>query len=359
MMIITSILAFLSIVALSFWIVDAWYSVGEWASRIHIGKWNDRKEWQKAVESCAVKWARKSPTVSKTDNKRNVLWDIIHGEYFSHSIQSWQDASLLLALEKDEALKYVQCHNMQSNQNITEVDHALLAYVLKKKGVLPDGYKKRVLSLLEDNIKNCKTIPYRKTMPDVRFVDTLGLVCPFLYDEGYTDLVKKQVEEYDMALYNGVFPSHAYDLTNDVAMGLHDWSRGIGWYVLCLVLCQDMEGFDARVIRLADALLPFQRNDGGFSCTVFNVAERFESSGTALFGLLFLRAYEISSNPLYFNVAKAIERSLMRVTRRSGAVDFSQGDTRAIGFYSSKFSIMPFTQGMTLLLSKKLDNYVE
>ena len=38
-------------------------------------------------------------------------------------------------------------------------------------------------------------------------------------------------------------------------------------------------------------------------------------------------------------------------------VDYAQGDTKGIGFYSRTFSIMPFAQGMTLYLSKKINQY--
>lgn len=36
------------------------------------------------------------------------------------------------------------------------------------------------------------------------------------------------------------------------------------------------------------------------------------------------------------------------VTRRSGAVDFSQGDTKDIGVYSMLFDVLPFTQGYAI-----------
>jgi unsaturated rhamnogalacturonyl hydrolase len=39
---------------------------------------------------------------------------------------------------------------------------------------------------------------------------------------------------------------------------------------------------------------------------------------------------------------------LMKVTRRNGAVDFSQGDTKDIGVYSMLFNILPFTQGFCI-----------
>lgn len=39
----------------------------------------------------------------------------------------------------------------------------------------------------------------------------------------------------------------------------------------------------------------------------------------------------------------------MASTQRNGAIDYSQGDTKGIGMYSTVFSIMPFIQGLTYL----------
>jgi unsaturated rhamnogalacturonyl hydrolase len=39
---------------------------------------------------------------------------------------------------------------------------------------------------------------------------------------------------------------------------------------------------------------------------------------------------------------------LQKVTRRNGAIDFSQGDTKGIGMHSQRFDILPFTQGFVL-----------
>jgi unsaturated rhamnogalacturonyl hydrolase len=41
----------------------------------------------------------------------------------------------------------------------------------------------------------------------------------------------------------------------------------------------------------------------------------------------------------------------MKVTRRDGVIDFSQGDTKAIGVHSQEFDLLPFTQGFALRAS--------
>ena len=41
-------------------------------------------------------------------------------------------------------------------------------------------------------------------------------------------------------------------------------------------------------------------------------------------------------------------RYLQKVTKRDGAVDLSQGDTKDVGIYSQAFGILPFAQGFAL-----------
>ena len=51
---------------------------------------------------------------------------------------------------------------------------------------------------------------------------------------------------------------------------------------------------------------------------------------------------------LMLNITNKTFQNLQTVTQRNGAIDFSQGDTKAIGVYSKEFSILPFTQGFCL-----------
>ena len=353
---ILSIIGFISLIFLS---VDAFISFNEWQQRIHIGRWQDRKSWQRAVEKKAQSWLRHSPTIRITDQNRFILWDMLRGNYHSSTIQSWQDAGLLLGLNKEDAISYLNHHPKLFSSPTLEFDQALLAYALKKQGVLSTEQENKIQALFKSFIQEKSTIPYRKQLSDIRFVDTLGLVCPFLYICGWKELALEQMKEYDNILLKGIFPPHAFNKKYQISMGVFDWSRGLGWYILALIETDTLEGNKERILRLADGLIPYQQPNGGYCCMFFNPQERFESSGTALIGLLYIKAYELSHQSEYLKVAKSIEQSLMRATRRNGAVDYAQGDTKGIGFYSRTFSVMPFAQGMTLYLSIRLNNYTE
>lgn len=335
----------------------------EWQARIHIGRWYDRIEWQKAIESKARKWVNNLPTVKQTDNNYWVLYDVLRGKYRNRTIQSWQAAGLLLALGEAESSQYMK-QKIDATGNWKKkpvhLDEVLLAYVLKKNGALPKNAEQAIISLLMDIKGSQETIPYRANIPEVRFVDTIGMAVPFLFLCGDTELATKQILEYDRArLKNSSFPSHAYNITHDVPLGIYDWARGIGWYILGLLESKTYGAFDDRIVSLAKELLPYEKNGGGFGTMFFNKDSVYESSGTALIGLLMINAYRINPDSRFLEVAFRTEKKLMASTRRNGAIDFCQGDTKGIGYYSTYFSIMPFAQGIALKLSKELNAYAD
>lgn len=346
------------IIVFAFLSVDFYINLNEWQNRIHIGRWLDRQQWQQAVEKKAWLWVEKSPSVRTSNNTRLLLWDMLTGKYRNRTVQSWQDAGLLLGLGENACREYIAKRPDLFNNDF-ETDQALLAFVLAKYGCLSDKQKQVVIDFFKQYTDTGETIPYRKHVKNLRFVDTIGMIVPFLHLVGMDAAAAHQVADYDKALFRGIYPSHAYNLETDLPLGVHDWARGLGWYILGLIFSMDVADHSERIVELANALSPLQKTDGSYACFVFNRAERMESSGTALIGLLMLRAFEITSNIEYLNRAKCIESSLMRATRRDGALDYCQADTQGTGFYSHVFSTMPFAQGILLLLSKEIDKYEE
>lgn len=353
---LTLVLLLIVAVCLLFVMVDASVNLHEWLLRIHIGQWQDRDVWQQAVERKAKEWLIHAPTVRQTAQNRLVLWDIIRGKYRNSTIQTWQDAGLILGLGKQAAVEYSKTHKGVLEKKKIMPEDLLLAYALKQNGSLNPHIEEHILSCFL-NVKEQGTIYYRPWVKDIRFVDTLGMVLPFLHACGWDDLAKRQMDEYDKALLNGVFPAHAYNVETELPMGVFDWGRGIGWYILALIETADMEGQNERIMKLAKALLPHQKGDGGFGCFVFNPQSRMESSATVLIGLLFLCAYEQTKDATFLDAARQTEKALMKATRRNGAVDYCQGDTYGIGYYSQIFSVMPFVQGLALRLSKEIDTF--
>lgn len=352
------ILYLLTGAALSFVLVDIFVYLLEWQSRIHIGRWKDRIEWQQALERTSRRWVKHTPVVRITSNTRLLLWDMLRGTFRSSTIQKWQDAGLLLGLNEVDAREYIRNHRLIFSSSKLEPEDLLLAYVLLKHHCLTDEQQHVILSSY-DKLKDVGTIAYRPWLKNIRFVDTIGMVLPFLHACGWDGLAMRQLKEYDSALLHGIYPAHAYDLEKKLPLGVHDWSRGIGWYILGLVEAVTLPGNKERIVKFSEALLLHQNVNGGFSCFVFNHQERMESSGTVLIGLLFVAAYQISYDKRFLSAAFRIEKALMQATRRNGALDYCQGDTYGIGYYSHLFTVMPFAEGLALLLSKKLNEFVD
>lgn len=344
---------------------DVWMRLWRWQSRIGIGRWNDRLVWQRALERKARKWVRRPPTVKISDNDRWILLDVVRGKYRNRTIQSWQDAGLLLGLDAGESRSYAarRIDRRTGDWKIKpcNVDAALSGYALKKNGALPRPAEYTLIELLSSHRCGPRgTIAYRKTLPHIRFVDTIGMTVPFLTLCGMDAEAQAQIDEYDRAALAGTpFPSHAFDTERNVPLGIHDWCRGTGWYILGLVESNADGRHDRRIAVLAAEMLKHRKKDGGFGAMFFDPRSTFESSGSALAGLLMLRAYAATGNPELIAEAFRIEKRLMSATRRSGALDGCQGDTKGIGYYSHTFSLMPFAQGMALRLSKELNRYAE
>jgi unsaturated rhamnogalacturonyl hydrolase len=323
-----------------------------WTERIHIGRWSDIENWERAVERQAKKWLRRPPTVSATDTGRRRR---------NATIQSWQTAGLLLGLGPEEAHRVAARtfdHATGDWRNTPEhPDPALLAWALAKHDALPEKARHTMLDILLALKGDSATLPYRSHIPNLRFVDTIGLTLPFLTYCGRDDIARAQLTEYDAALLPDTqLPAHAWDTSKHIPLGIYDWSRGAGWYALGLIEANN-ERLTKRLLALAHDMLRFQRADGGWGAMFFNPRSPFEASGTAIMGLLMVAAWRIDGDKRFLTAALAARKSLMNATRRNGAIDFCQGDTIGPGIYSRTFDIMPFAQGLALRLSKELTRH--
>lgn len=383
------LLSLVAAMALAIAAVDLWRFLATWGGRIRTGRWNDRSAWRKALALRARAWLRHMPAVPKKDQGRFVLWDMARGTYAHAAIQGWQLAGLALGLaaharqKGDEQLieklrRALAAHELVHRYRIDpspahwEIDRMLLDYAVLETGAEDAGLVERSVAFLGSLKTGAGTLAYRAHQPGVRYVDTLGLACPLAAAcaartgrEDLWQLAVAPIEEYDRALLHGSsLPAHGFEMERGYPLGLYDWSRGIGWYALGL--CEvhrhlaaagrpEAAAIAGRIRALATELLPLQKKNGGFGWMVARPESVFESSGTALIGLLMLTASRLTGNARFLDAARRVERALMGVTRRNGALDMCQGDTKGIGMYSDVWSIMPFAQGMALRLAAELD----
>ncbi|ULL13899.1 hypothetical protein DVH26_05225 [Paenibacillus sp. H1-7] len=364
----------------------------DWVSRIHIGRYQDRQIWNRSITSIGVKWLNTTPKIKVTDNTRLVAIDMLRGNYTKNAIQHWQEASLVMGLAeyvkrnvdseaRQELMKFLDSKLDAQGQWISKpqhVDTAILAYAIMKLDFIDtDRYRSawdNTWELIRDHVGDDGTVAYRKFMKNYRYVDTIGFICPFLVAYGVrynkpecVELAVKQIIAYEEnGMLNGYhIPSHAYCVDSKVPLGLYGWGRGLGWFAIGLAdawnelpehhPCKPM--LENSVRRFALAAMKFQQERGNWCWTVTRGESVPDSSTTATLAWFMMNASRIED--ISASCQESMNRAigyLMKATRRSGAVDFSQGDTKDIGVYSMLFNILPFTQGFCIRMMNSQTN---
>ena len=337
-----------------------------WVKRIRMGRYPDEAAWRKAAEKKAMEWLKKMPPLPVPDETHYTVLPRLQGKYYNAHFVCWQQAGLLLGMEHSpEAKKLTRAFFDKSgaaNAPYT-VGNAMLLYALLKNGFADDPAVKQAAEKYAAEmlaLAGSGTLPYRPGAAH-RFVDTLGMACPFLTeyalltgDENALALVKRQMDEfasYGVHPVSGL-PVHCFDETSHAPYGVYGWGRGCGWYAIALAECFALlDGKDAyadvlrtRMDQLACAVIKMQNKNGSFN-SILGAGTRADSSAAAVLGWFLVRAGRPEE-------AERAKKYLMSVTRRSGEIDFAQGDTMGEGNYSRRFEPLPFAQGFALRIGK-------
>lgn len=355
--------------------------------RMKIGSLSE-EEWIDSACSVAEKWGEKGvPCVPNAAGKRFTVIDRIKGTYKSGSVSAWQNGSVLLSLNEfnkslSESLvmKFIDAQTGDWLSFVNRVDTAFLAYAIMSNGnISPSSVKPamdKTADMLLEKFENTGSIPYSEN-PKHRYVDTVGLVCPFLikyalvYDNAQAmKAAISLIEEYSQYGMHEKFglPVHCFDADTKAPLGIYSWGRGCGWWATGLAECfktlaeTDDESFvDEKIIVLknlltfAKTIVKFQSSDGAFDRNVF-APSGADSSATAMISFFLAYAGKISKNEEYTASAKKAMKYIYSVTRRDGTVDYSQGDTMGIGFYSQESIVLPATQGFAIRAYMLLDS---
>ena len=361
----------LLVVCLCFFAADVVPMMMTWIKRIHIGRYNDKKAWRENAEKVVKKQIEKMPPIPTTDRVHYTLVPKLKGKYYNFYFNTWQVATLLLADADNESVRKAAYRFFEKedwSDRSYKTGAAMLFYAMLNAGFEND---KKFKAAMADYIAKVFAAAGDGTLPYVleykeHYVDTLGMVCPFLikYHQTYGcpeafELAKRQFDEfYKYGIHERTgLPVHCFNPDNKLPFGNYGWGRGCGW--LSLALSESiklLDGKDAyadvlksRAESLAKALVPLQNGNGSFNAIVGVPFSRQESSATAMIGALLLVAG-------YREEAEKCLEFLMSVTRRNGEVDFAQGDTMGVGNYSRRFEPMPATQGFALILADALDS---
>ncbi len=376
MIIILLILLALILTALSFDIVPL---VCDIFMRRKIGTLKG-SNWFESASSVAEKWCTKGlPVVPRVAGKRLKVIDIIKKEYKSTTIQSWQTASVLLAVNeinpeiaKKGADKIIDPQTGEWTVEVSRVDFAYLAYSILSNPYVDVDFAqpamKKIADILIKKYDEYGSVPYSGN-PSHRYVDAIGLVCPFLfkyalvYNESRAmEIAVELIKEYEADGFHSEFktPVHCYDAETKAPLGLYSWGRGCGWWAVGLAesfrILQETDANSfvkekmivlKNLLSFSDTAVKYQSSNGAFDRNIF-ASSGADSSATAMLAYALAYAGELSKKEDYTKSAHKALNYIYSVTRRNGVVDYSQGDTMGIGFYSQESIVLPATQGFAL-----------
>ncbi|WP_256013241.1 glycoside hydrolase family 88 protein [Desertivirga xinjiangensis] len=200
---------------------------------------------------------------------------------------------------------------------------------------------------------------YRKT-DNILFIDTLGMLLPFLYEyallKGCT-LIKEeanlQIKKYLQYASNSgeilSFPSHAYDLNKKMKLGSVNWSRGMGWFLIGLAYSVKSNEED---LSFKDIFENYWRKIESLNINHYwpqflghNYDYSIDSSATIMFYYANALVYGMRNNKLNSALRSAISTK--------GFVELNSGDTIYINNYSRIKGRSELSQGLLLLTLAK------
>lgn len=355
--------------------IDFYFYLVNRYCRFHIGRWSNQKKWEDAIEKKAIRWIKKTPTVKITDNTRYILLDMIEGKYKSHSIQSWQKGALILGLEDKKIINDVINRLIDTNGNFIRnpvaIDSGLLSYAILKNSELNEVKPAMdyVVNLILNNIGDDGMIIYTNDInSDERYVDTIGLTCPFLacYGKIYHNPEISKIAVNQLKLFSeyglekkSLLPNHAFSSQTKLPLGVYGWGRGVAWYVIGLIDTyfeiennEDKTWILNQIHKVADKYKVYQRQDGGFGY-IIQMKNGYDSSVTAVMSYFYLKCYQLFNIEEYKLIYEKCLKKIITVTRITGAIDWCQGDTKGIGVFAQTYDIMPFAQGFCLRTLKE------
>ena len=359
-----------------------------WLGRIKIGSVTDKKTWLQSTQAVIIRWLEAgTPKLPVNENKKFRLIAAIKNYKKIESTAYWQDAAILKAADgidgSDEGVfalldKYIDTDSGKWRTAPDKIDCAMLAYELLCSEIVDNTSIRPAMDYVADFLyrlyEDNGTIPYNEQVRDVRFVDTIGMVCPFLmkyavvYNKPeYIDIALEQIKEYRKYGFDKDtrMPCHCFNVRTKAPLGIYGWGRGCAWWALgitdCLKTLMTSKTYNIEKVLLLKYAIEFmscvkayQRSDGAF-CRMLFTPSLEDSSAGAMLAYCFAVMYDLTENEDYKSSCVRVLEHLKTCTRRNGVIDYAQGDTMGIGFYSDALRVVPATQGFAVIAAKEIE----
>lgn len=359
-----------------------------WIGRIKIGTIQDDGEWKEATRKVVIRWLDKgTPKLPVNENKKLRIFDAVKNVGKVESTSYWQDAAILKAAsgikDSDAEIfslleRYIDTDNGKWKKDPVRIDCAILAYEMLCCNFIDNDSIKPAMDKVADLLKRLYdlhgTVPYNPSTTDVRFVDTIGMICPFLikyaleYNKSeFVDIALEQIKEYKKYGFDKEtkMPYHCFNVKSKAPLGICGWGRGCAWWMLgitdSLRTLMTTNSYNIEKVTLLKYCLEFavhikglQRDDGAFGRMLFTSSLEDSSAG-AMIAYCLACVSKLTDNDELKKTCKKTLGHLKSCTRRNGVIDYSQGDTMGIGFYSDGFRVVPAAQGFAVAAVNEID----
>jgi len=257
-------------------------------------------------------------------------------------------------------------------QPIEKVDHAINGYSLIY--LYEQTEKKEYLEMVENIVKfidnhkkdNLDSLPYSPS-GDKIFIDSLGMICPFLCRYGY---LTNQTKYIDLAIAqilnfcefgfdnDSKFPYHAYELNTKEKFGIIGWGRAVGWLMIALVdsieyIKKDHPDYlkiKNIITSLSEEIVKYQQEKGSYSWQLKAIEGPSDSSSTSMINYAMFKAIKLGIiSKKYVNNVDLSINYLLSVTKKGFVMDCS-AECKGLGQYPQLYDWYPWSQGLTTAL---------
>lgn len=232
-----------------------------------------------------------------------------------------------------------------------------------------DGYRKAIDKLAEYALTyptdEMGSFPYRDGQKNGHvYVDSIGLVCPFLYEYGRyfqknecMELAVRQIVNflaYGMDGSTGL-PYHGYAVQTTRKYGIIGWGRAVGWLLRgmagCMATEYGMERLREAYISLTDTVLTYQRKDGYFPWQLQAVDGPADTSATGMICAAVKKGMELGVlTDSKYGQALQTGRSAIEKSIKGGRIYDCSGECEGFGRYPQLYGAYPWALGPALML---------
>lgn len=261
-------------------------------------------------------------------------------------------------------------------RELRHVNHSMIGTAFAQMFHISGDLKYRVACdgiygfLMNDHPRsNNGLIPYMPNSKNYMFVDTIGMICPFLTRYGIDrnakeaiDLSLKQLDEFYEFGFDGNsdLPYHAYDPQKGGQFGIIGWLRGIGWLLWGTIdtlkyldtTSSEHEILSSRFQKLLIAIEQHFTANRRFSWDLLNPYSHEDTSGATMIGYAIERAIELNiATEDNINMSDSIYEFLRQNVNYRGEVENGLAECQGVGHYPNYFGKTSYAQGSALAYS--------